>query len=309
MLPILFAVLPIFLVILVGHVTVRRGFLSLTFWGEADRLIFYILFPALLLESMADAPLRDLTLGPLALATVISLLAMSAALLLFRRQITADGPSFTSVFQSSIRQNSFLCFAVALALKGSPGVEAVAVVIAIYVPLVGVLSIAALTRYGATPVRHPGKMLLAVIKNPLMMAIFLGLALNLSGIGLHAALERVFQIMGQAALCLGLMAVGAGLDLEAARKSGRLVSLAVVLKLAILPMVALGLAMAFGVDPQATFALVLLAGSPTAGAAYIMARQMGGNAPLVANIISAQVAVALVSLPLLLGLLDWLQGG
>ncbi len=309
MLPILFAILPIFLVILAGHVTVRRGFLSPTFWGEADRLIFYLLFPALLLESMADAPLEELTLGPLALATVVCLLAMAAALLLLRQQITRDGPSFTSLFQGSLRQNSFLCFAVALALKGNPGVEAVAVVIAIYVPLGGVLSIAALIRYGATPVRHPGKVLLAVIKNPLMVAIFIGLALNLSGIGLHPALEQVFRIMGQAALCLGLMAVGAGLDLGAARKSGRLVGLAVVLKLAVLPMVALGLALLFGVDRQATFALVLLAGSPTAGAAYIMARQMGGNAPLVASIISAQVVAALVSLPLLLGLLDWLSAG
>ncbi|GAB5467156.1 MAG: AEC family transporter [Rhodospirillales bacterium] len=304
MLPILFAILPIFLVILVGYVSVRRNLLSTAFWAEADRLIFYLLFPALLLGSIAEAPLQDLTLLPLALATVVSLLLMTFALLATRRWISRDGPSFTSLFQGAIRQNSYLCFAVALALKGTVGVEAVAIGVAIYVPLINMITIVVLLRYGANSGQGFGRIVVAVFKNPLMLSILIGLALNVSGIGLHGAISQVLSILGQAALCLGLMAVGAGLDLDAARRSGRLVGLAILLKMAVLPTIALSFALLFAVDSQATFALVLLAGSPTAGAAYIMARQMGGNAPLVAAIITAQVAISLVSLPLWLGLLE-----
>ncbi len=306
MLTIIFAILPIFLVILLGHVSVRRKLLSLAFWAEADRLIFYLLFPALLLSSTASAPLAKLTLLPLALAIATCMLSVSALLLLLRRQISQDGPSFTSVFQGIVRQNSYLCFAVALALKGTAGVEAVAIAIAFYVPLVLSISIIVLIRYGSSPVRSSAKVFVAVIKNPLMLAIFVGFGLNASGIGLHHSLAIVLDILGQAAICLGLMAVGAGLDLEAARKSGRLVGLSVGIKLAIMPLIALGFTLLFGVDPEARFAFALLAGSPAAGAAYIMARQMGGNAPLVANIITAQVAGSLASLPLLLLLLEWL---
>ncbi len=304
MLTILFAILPIFLVILLGHLSVRRKLLSLTFWGEADRLIFYVFFPALLLNAIAEAPLGNLTLLPLALATAATLLAASAVLLLLRTRISKDGPSFTSVFQAIVRHNSFLGFAIALALKGTPGVEAVALTIAFYVPLANLLTIIVLIRYGSSPVRNAVRVFFAVIKNPLMLAIFAGLALNVSGIGLHPALSTVLDILGQAALCLGLMAVGSGLDLEAARRSGHLVGLAVGVKLLIMPLVALGFALLFAVDAEARFGLVLLASSPAAGAAYIMARQMGGNAPLVANIITAQVAGSLLTLPLVLLLLE-----
>lgn len=304
MLTILFAILPIFAVILIGHGTVRRPLLSPLFWAEADRLVFYLLFPALLLVSVAEAPLGHLTLGPLVLATAASLLLVSGGLLLLRRRITADGPSFTSVFQGAIRQNSYLCFAVALALEGQPGVEALAIAVAIYVPIVNVLSTVVLMHYGALASRGGlGRVFLAVLKNPLMVAILLGLALNVSGTGLHAALVSVLTILGNAALCLGLLAVGAGLDLGAARSEARLVALGVLVKLAAMPLLALAATRLFGVEGLASFALVLLAGSPTAGAAYIMARQMGGNAPLVANIITVQVFVSLVSLPLVLGLL------
>jgi len=281
--------------------------LSAAFWEGADRLVFYLLFPALLLVSTAKAPLTNLTLLPLALATSASLLLISGLLFLLRRRLTADGPSFTSLFQGAIRQNSYLCFAVALALRGNAGVEALAVAVAIYVPIVNTLSIVVLVRYGSRGIRGGfGPVFVAVVKNPLMVSILLGLLINVAGIGLNAAVEQMLTILGQAALCLGLLAVGAGLDLRAARASGYLVGLGVAIKLAAMPAVALLACRLFGVDGQAGFALVLLAGSPTAGAAYIMARQMGGNAPLVANIITAQVLVSLASLPLVLSLQDWL---
>ncbi len=306
MLTILFAILPIFMLILLGYLSLRRGLLSRDFWAEAERLVFYLLFPALLLSATAQAPLADLSLLPLALATFTCLIGVSALLVLARRWISPDGPSFTSVFQGLIRPNTYLCFAVALALEGAPGIEAVAIAIAFYVPLVNLLSIIVLIRYGSSPTRNAAKVFFAVVKNPLMLAIFLGLLLNISGIGLHGSFLTVLDILGRAALCLGLMAVGAGLDLAAARRSGGLVGLSVIGKLALLPVMAFGTALLFGVDAEARAALVLLAGSPTAGASYIMARQMGGNAPLVANIITAQVAVALFSMPLLLALLGQL---
>ncbi len=306
MLTIFFAIVPIFLVILLGHLSVRRKFLTLNFWAEAERLIFYVLFPALLVNSIASAPLGKLTLLPLFLATTGTLLTLAVLLLAARRLITADGPSFTSVFQGIIRHNSYLCFAVALALKGKPGVEVVALAVAFYVPLVNLLCIIVLVRYGSSPARNAGRIFFSIIKNPLMLAIFVGLGLNVTGIGLHNSLSMVLTILGQAALCLGLMAVGAGLDLEAARKSGGLVTFSVLVKLTLVPVIALAICYLFGVDADARFGLVLLAGSPTAGSAYIMARQMGGNAPLVANVITAQVAGSLLSLPLLIALLDWL---
>lgn len=303
MLSILFAILPIFLVILLGHLSVRRKLLSPSFWGEAERLVFYLLFPALLLSSVAQAPLADLTLLPLALATFAALLLVSALALLLRLQISRDGPSFTSVFQGVIRPNTYLCFAIAIALDDMPGVEAVAIAIAFYVPLVNLLSTIVLVRYGSSQVRNAGKVVFAVVKNPLMLAIFAGLILNVSGIGLHGSLVSVFDILGRAALCLGLMAVGAGLDLASAKAERRLVGLAVAGKLIVMPLVALAAALLLGVEAEARAALVLLAGSPTAGTSYIMARQMGGNAPLIANIITTQVTVALFTMPLLLFLL------
>lgn len=300
---VILATLPIFLLIFVGTAAYRSGFLGQGFWRETEKLIYFVLFPCLLLASVARARLGELDILPMAGAVLGAMLAMTLLLLATRPLLRLSGPSFTSLYQGVIRMNTYLAFAVAAGIGGQPAVEATAVAVAIFVPLANVLCVTILVRYaGSGGGGAIGRTLVAVAKNPLILSILAGIALNLTGLGLPPVVGPMLDILGDAALGLGLIAVGAGLDFRAARSSGGTVLLASALKLAVMPALAWGLCALFGVTGPGALAVVLLNAMPTAGAAYILARQLGGDAPLVASIITVETALAMATLPVVLAL-------
>jgi len=300
---VILATLPIFLLIFVGTAALRSGFLGQGFWRETEKLIYFVLFPCLLLGSVARAELGQLEIPPMAGTVLGAMAAMTLLMLLLRPRLTVSGPAFTSMFQGVIRMNTYLAFATAAAVGGQPAVEATAVAVAIFVPTANVLCVTLLVRFaGAAGGATVGRTLLAVAKNPLILSILGGILLNLTGIGLPPVIGPMLDILGDAALGLGLIAVGAGLDFATARRSGGPVLLTSLLKLAVMPALAWGLCRLFGLEGPGALAVILLNAMPTAGAAYILARQLGGDAPLMASIITVETAMAMASLPVVLSL-------
>ena len=138
---ILAALAPIFLLILFGHLLARTGFPGAGFWAPAERLTYYVLFPSLLVSSLATAPLGATALGPLALVLAGSVLAATLLLLLCRPLFGVDGPGFSSVVQGAVRFNTYVGLAAAYALLGQHGLTLAAVAIAVLVPLVNVVCV------------------------------------------------------------------------------------------------------------------------------------------------------------------------
>lgn len=303
MLEIVFATLAVFLLIFVGSALFRSGWLGRPFWNEAEKLIYYVLFPALLLSSVASARLEGLAVGAMAGAVVATLLAATLVLLCLRPLLRIPGPAFTSLYQGVIRMNTYLAFGVVLAIAGQAGVEATAVAVAVFVPIANLLCVTVLVRYGEGGTGGAlWRTAKAIISNPLIVSILIGIALNLSGLGLPPVIGPMLETLGRAAIALGLLAVGAGLDFQAARASSGFVALATLLKLAAMPGLAFGLSLLFGVEGIGLLAIVALNAMPTSAAAYILARQLGGDASLMASIITVETACAMASLPLVLGL-------
>ena len=294
------ALAPVFLLILFGHLMKRGGFPGDGFWIPAERLTYYVLFPALLVGNLARAPLADVSLGPFALALVASWSAVALALLLLRRWLTMDGPGFTSVVQGGIRFNTYVGLAAAEALFGAAGLTLAAVVIAVLVPLVNVLCVGVLNRHGRTGVPGWGAVLRGLVRNPLILACLLGILLNLGGVGLPWGSGEVLDIAARAALPLGLLAVGAGLDPRAVRERHVAIVGVSTLKLVGLPLAVAGVAWSLGLPPAERAIAVLFAALPTAPSAYILARQMGGDAQLVAGMLTLQTIAAVLTLPLML---------
>jgi predicted permease len=262
-----------------------------------------VLFPCLLLESVAKAELGDLEILPMAGAILCAMAVMTALMLMLRPWLGVDGPAFTSMYQGVIRMNTYLAFAVAAGVGGKPAVEATAVSVAIFVPAANLLCVTVLVRYaGGDSEGSLRRTVVAVAKNPLILSILGGILLNVTGIGVPPVIGPMLSILGNAALGLGLISVGAGLDFVHARASGRTVLLTTVLKLTVMPALGYGFCLLFDVDGVACFAVVLLNAMPTAGAAYILARQMGGDASLVASIITVETALSMATLPVVLAL-------
>ena len=303
MLEILLAIAPVFLLILLGHGLKRAGLLGDGFWEGAERLTYFVLLPALLLRILAEARFANLDVLPMMGALVGSVFVVAGLLVVARPRLSIAGPGFTSLFQGATRQNTYIGLAVAGALFGAAGLSAAALAVGVVVPLVNLMCVAALARHGSAADPSLTGTLQRIVKNPLILACVLGIALNLTGLSLPPVVAPMVAVLGRGALPLGLLAVGAGLSFAAGPAEGRTLVLACVLKLAVMPALAALACLVFGAGGVAASVAVLFCGLPAATSAYILARQLGGDAGLMARIITLQVAVSAVSLPAVLLLL------
>lgn len=291
----------IFMLIGLGYGMRRAKFPGDDFWPALEAVVYFILYPALLIHSLALVDLSTLQPLPVVGVVVPSLIATAAAIWLVRRQLRLGGPAFTSLFQGGIRFNSYIGIALVASSFGPAGVSLFAIIVASAIPIANILCVLVLARYangGTKPSMARQARLLA--QNPFILACVIGLALNLSGIGLPPPTDEFMNSLGRASLALGLMAVGAGLELSKLEWRNAALPVSCVAKFAILPLMVAGFAWAWGVDGETRSILLMWSCIPTASAAYILARQMGGDAPLMAIIISAQTLFAFAAIPLVM---------
>lgn len=289
---------PIFALILLGLGLRQFGFPGDGFWPAAERLTYFILFPALLVHRLALSRLGDYAVLPVTGVIVALLLTMTALVYALRPWLTLDGPAFTSVYQGAIRFNTYVGLAVVLAVFHTEGGTMAALVMAIMIPLINVLCVLTLSTHANGSATVSG-VLGGLMTNPLILGCLVGIGLNLSGIGLPWGSAAVLEILARAALPIGLLAVGAGLRLEGLARPGLLVAVSG-LKLLALPALAALLCQLFQPGTLETAILITFAALPGASTAYILARQMGGDAPLIAAIITVETALAMITLPAVL---------
>ena len=157
-----------------------------------------------------------------------------------------------------------------------------------------------LTRYaGATPA-GPAAIAKLLARNPLILACLAGIALNLTGIGLPGPLATTFKIVGDASLTLGLLAVGAGLQVVNVLQKKWIVLYTSALKLLAMPLMMMGFCILFGVDGLARLVVLICAAVPGATSSYMLARQLGGDMHLMASLITGGTILAVVTMPLML---------
>ncbi|MBB6254615.1 AEC family transporter [Nitrospirillum iridis] len=306
MLQVLTALAPTFLLIAIGFGLKRSRLIDPAFWGAAERLIYYLLFPALLIDGTAKTDLSGMDIGAMAGALVGGILLLALLLRLTCRRLSGSDPAYTSVFQGAVRVNTYVAMALGAALFGPHGTALMALAVLFAMPTVNVLSILVMQRYGDVPAtlkRHPLRTLWRIVSNPLVSSVLVGAALNLAGIRQIPVVSPVMAVLGQASLPLGLLSVGAGLGFSAIRQAKVAVAASSIARLAILPLVTALLAKALGLGGDAYVAVVLYNALPTSVSAYVLARQMGGDAPLMAGIITFQTLAAALTLPIVLALL------
>jgi len=300
--PIIIALWPVFALLLLGFLARRSGFPGEDFWQPAEKATYYVLFPALLVERLASAQLAGDDSIRLAALVVVVLVVAALLCCVCKPLLRLTAPAFTSFFQGSVRFNTYVALAVTAALHGSEGIVLAAVITAVMIPLLNLFSVLAFA-LTSEQAFSPRQLLITLSGNPLILACLLGIALSLSGVVLPLGMSSVLELLGRMALPLGLLAVGAGLNLRALRGGGRALVAASLIKLLLLPLLAFALAGLWQLDPLTTSVVVIFAAVPTATSAYILARQMGGDAELMAGIITAQTLISMLTLPVVLVLL------
>jgi predicted permease len=295
------SLLPVIGLILLGIVLRRTLLPRDEHWSGLERLAYYVLFPALIAETLARADLAAVPVLGVGGALFLAVCVMSAGLVLafgpLTRALAIDGPGFTSLFQGATRWNTFIALALAGALFGQKGVTLAAVAMVAMIPVLNLFAVLVHARYAKGGSPRPGEIGRALATNPLILACVIGMAVNLSGLPVPKTLLDIGRMLGQASLPLALILVGAGLNLAGALVPKASVFASTALKLAVMPLVAVGLALLFGVQGAGLAIVAICSGVPTASNAYVLARQLGGDAPLMAEIITVQTIASALTLP------------
>lgn len=297
MITLLQALWPLFALIVGGYLLRRWDFPGDAFWPAAERLNYFILFPALLFSSLATAPLDNPALPRLALAVFLGLGIGWVALLFARRVLGWPAARFGAITQGILRFNTYLGLAAIGSLYGKDGLAMAALMLALMVPLVNLMSVWALTAERGVSLRG---LLLPVAKNPLILACLAGALVNLAGFGLPGGTDRLLNLLAVASLPLGLLCVGAALRPQ--ELAGEVPALAwnCALRLLAMPALALAVARLLGLPAMESSILVLFFALPTAPTAYVLTRQLGGDSHLMAGIITLQTLLAAGSLLLVM---------
>lgn len=289
---------PLFALICLGHVLARTGFPDPAFWPAAERINYFILFPALLVSSLVDAPIRDPQILRLGAAALTTICLAALGMVLARRVFPTPPARFGPALQGAVRFNTYLGLAVTVSLAGAEGMERAAVYLAVSVPVVNVLSIIALSEREV--LRRPGALLWTMLRNPLILACLAGIALALSGLGLPLGTGAFLELLARGSLPLGLLCVGAALQPAALRQDVGPVAGNAALRLLAMPMMAALIGLAYGLDGAEALVLVVFSAIPTAPTAYVLTRQLNGDGTFMAGLVTAQTMAAVVTIPLVL---------
>ena len=300
------AILPVLLIIALGVAIRRYGWLPEAFFLSIEKFTYNICFPALLFAGTARLSFESAQVGELAMATVLpTLLITAVALLMLLPARALPDPARSSVVQGAVRPNTYFGIAVSTLLFTPQTAALVMLSLALCLPVVNVISVIALSWWSGMPT-HPGRIARNLATNPIILSTLAGVIWSVAGLPLPAPLFNTLDILGKAALCLGLVCVGSGLVFSLQGLRPLALSLTSVLKLLVLPLLAAKVCVLFAVSAPVALAACFYCALPTAPNAYIMARQMGGDTRLMAALITLQTLVAAVTLPLSGQFLLWM---
>ena len=245
------ALLPVFLLIALGFI-LKRSLMRLdTQWHGLERLTYYVLFPMLLIQTLVKADLTKVPVGGVGGALFLSALAMSLLCLALRPLLArraVDGPAFTSIFQGATRWQTYVALAVSGNLYGDTGLALASVAMVAIIPLVNVFSVSVLAHYASPKKQSVRAIVMTVVRNPLIWACAIGLALNVTHIPLPKIWHEVADALSRSSLAIGLLVTGAGLHLEGMFRPSLAASVAVFLKLVLMPLIGATLALWFGLS-------------------------------------------------------------
>ncbi|HLX23900.1 MAG TPA: AEC family transporter [Usitatibacter sp.] len=285
-------ILPNFALIVIGLVLARRFDFGRDFWAGLEKLVYYLLFPALLFRSLAIARI-DFAAAALPIASTLVFTSVGFGLSI------AAGPIFgldrklnASGSQCGYRFNTYVGLAIAGSLFGNPGVAMAALLLGVMIPVANFYAVAMLAAHGSRGFLHE------LATHPLLVSSLAGLAWNALGLPLPGFADQTLNLLAICALPAGLLSVGAAMRIE--EGVGPIAAHAwwLVVKLAAVPAVAWGLVAILGIGGIDASIVILCAALPTASNAYILAVRMTGDGRAVAAQITIGTVISMVTLPL-----------
>lgn len=288
---------PDFATILLGAGLRRWLPLGDPFWTGMEKLIYYVLFPALLFSALTRSRLDFVSAAPLITTGAIAMLAGMVLALPAGKLFRLAPIAFASRFQCAFRFNSYIGIAIAGKLYGESGIALMGVLVGAMVPIANMAAVGMLARHGAFNLWRE------LARNPLVLATLAGLFWNLADLSMPVPIQQFLTRLSEATVATGLLTVGAALQWRTSVRGLASESYFLAVKLIGVPIVAWWAGRWLGLQGAYFGVAVAFAALPTASSAYILAARMGGDSAGVAWLISVGTLVAMVTMSVWLGLL------
>jgi malonate transporter len=295
------AIAPVFALVLAGHVIRRIVVDDPEFWGGVNRLAYWVLLPSLLFNKIWTMELSAGFVGPYAIVVTGGFVAAFAFSLITSLLLGFPGPVASSVVQGASRHNTFIALAATERLFGPAGQASAYLASSILIPITNVAVVVAMVllhRHKDTSPSLGRAILRDIVRNPLLIAVAAGLLFNASGVGKVLVLFDMTDLLGRAALPMVLLSIGAAIRLDGLRAAMPPISVAIAGKMLVFPLAILILAQHFQIGIVPTSVAMIYGSAATATSSYALARQMGGDAPLAATIVTLQTLLSFLTIPL-----------
>ena len=287
-------IIPIFTIVLLGWVAHWKGFMPSEFLGPANRIVYYLAIPAMIFRALSKAALGKEFHGAVLFITLAA--AAGAYLLAWGacRGRRIPGSRSGVFIQSAGHGNlGYIGLSVAFYYLGETGFVRAGLIAGFLMILQNMLSVFALQAH--QPGRKtPGTagLMTALLGNPVILSALAGILASALNLPMPLVIERSLDILSGLALPTALLLIGASLSIKSIRASFLTVLGSVGIKLFVLPGIGLLLYRLFQVAPGDYLPGLILLASPTATVAYVMAREMRGDADFAVAAISASTLLS-----------------
>ncbi|MBL3285139.1 AEC family transporter [Rickettsiales endosymbiont of Paramecium tredecaurelia] len=303
MIHILSGTVPTFIIAVIGVFIKNKWLKSHEFWRGLEKLSYFLLFPAVLFNSILNANLQSVPIAKLIIVLIIAILIVASILITYQKKRSLPPTLFASMFQGGVRHNNYIFFALGDSLLGNNSMPMVSIIAAYMVIFTNFISTWAFARYTDNPNRSQNSNLVlikTIATNPLIISGFSALILNYLGFQLHSTLQNTVSHLANSAFTIGMISIGAGLHFRINNTLINQIMVSVGAKLLLLPVITMACATVAGLNGADKNVLLLYSSLPCASTSYILAKQLGGDVDAMISIITFSTILSIFSISIMM---------
>jgi malonate transporter and related proteins len=296
---------PVFLLIILGNFLRRIKVPDVSFWEINDKLCYWVLIPALLFHYISQINLSSEMLYSYSVIIYVGFFIAILSVLILGKLLGYPPERWTSILQGAVRQNAFIALAITGSLFGDEGLKIASIFMLIYVPSINIIIVTTMVmNFGQSKKNASKNELITVFvelsKNPFILAMIAGLIFSITQSEKLKVIIDTSGLLGSAALPIMLLTIGAKIKVRDLALTITPIIISNFLKLLVLPTLAFFVANYLGLSEIEVIVAVIFAAVPTAVSSHTLARQFGADDQLMTSIITTQVILSFITIPILL---------
>ncbi|MDC0470172.1 AEC family transporter [Candidatus Pseudothioglobus singularis] len=299
---------PVFLLIILGNFLRRIKVPDVSFWEINDKLCYWVLIPALLFHYISQINLSSEMLYSYSVIIYVGFFIAILTVLILGKLLGYPPERWTSILQGAVRQNAFIALAITGSLFGDEGLKIASIFMLIYVPSINIIIVTTMVMNFGQSKKNASKnefitVFIELSKNPFILAMIAGLIFSIAQSEKLKVIIDTSGLLGSAALPIMLLTIGAKIKVRDLALTITPILISNVLKLLALPLIAFFVANYLGLSEIEVIVAVIFAAVPTAVSSHTLARQFGADDQLMTSIITTQVILSFITIPILLALI------